>query len=129
MYLVDSDTLISMGRGNTSLQEKMNSVGLAECALSEISLAELYVGAYKTGKNKLEPILEFFEGIIKILPITPAIKTFAKLRVQLESVGARIDDMDLFIAATALEGGHTLVSHNKRHYSRIPGLKMEDWLE
>lgn len=129
MYLIDSDVLIAMGRGNTCLQEKMNSVGLTECALSEISLAELYVGAYKTGNQKLEPLLEFFEGTLKIIPITQALKTFAKLRVQLESTGARLETMDLFIAATALEGGHTLVSHNKRHYSRIPGLKMEDWLE
>ena len=113
----------------TCLQDKMNSVGLTECALSEISLAELYVGAYKVGNRKLEPLLEFFEGVLKIVPITQAIKTFAKLRVQLESAGSRLETMDLFMAATALEGDYTLVSHNKRHYSRIPGLKLEDWIE
>lgn len=129
MYLIDSDILIAMGRGNTCLQDKMNSVGLTECALSEISLAELYVGAYKVGNRKLEPLLEFFEGVLKIVPITQAIKTFAKLRVQLESAGSRLETMDLFMAATALEGDYTLVSHNKRHYSRIPGLKLEDWIE
>ena len=37
--------------------------------------------------------------------------------------------MDLFIAATALEHDYTLVTHNTRHFSRIPGLKLEDWIQ
>lgn len=129
MYLIDSDILIALNKGQVSIQERMNRVGISNCAISEISLAELYVGAYKSKSTKKESILAFLEQLVTIMPISPAIKRYAALRAQLETLGIRLEDMDLFIAATALIGNHTLVTHNTRHFSRIPGLKLEDWLE
>lgn len=126
MYLIDSDTLIALGRGRSVVQEKMNSVGMENCFLSEISLAELYVGVYKGFGN--EAFIAFLEQNFKVLPVSPAIKTFAQIRAQVEQKGNRIDKIDLFIAATALCNDYTLVTHNTRHFSRIPGLKLEDWL-
>lgn len=38
------------------------------------------------------------------------------------------DDADLLIAAVALSRGATLVTGNRRHYERIPGIVLEDWL-
>jgi predicted nucleic acid-binding protein len=128
MYLIDSDTLISLGRGNTSVQDRMNRAGLTKCAISEISLAELYVGVYKGDKKRLEPILSFLEETLPIVPISSAVKTYARTRARLESEGIGLKDMDLFIAATALANGYTLVTHNVRHFSRIPGLKIADWI-
>lgn len=127
MYLIDSDILIALGRGHSGIQEKINSIGLANCSLSEISLAELYVGIYK-GVGK-ESFIAFLEKTFKVLPIGPAIKTFAQIRAQVELKGCRIDKLDLFIAATALCNDYTLVTHNTRHFSRIPGLKIEDWVQ
>ena len=127
MYLIDSDTLIALGRGKTFIQDRINHCGINNCILSEISLAELYVGVYKTRSSKEELFLQFLENSFKIAPISPAIKTFARLRAQLESAGFILDKMDLFIAATALVNDYTLVTHNTRHFSRIPGLKLEDW--
>lgn len=129
MYLIDSDILIALNKGQVSIQERMNRVGISNCAISEISLAELYVGAYKSKSTKKESILAFLEQLVTIMPISPAIKRYAALRAQLETLGIRLEDMDLFIAATALIGNHTLVTHNTKHFSRIPGLKLEDWLE
>ena len=102
MYLIDSDTLIALGRGKTFIQDRINRCGINNCVLSEISLAELYVGVYKIRSSKEELFLQFLENL---------------------------DKMDLFIAATALVNDYTLVTHNTRHFSRIPGLKLEDWIE
>ena len=44
-------------------------------------------------------------------------------------MGAVLDKMDLFIAATALANDCTLVTHNTRYFARIPGLRLEDWVE
>lgn len=127
MYLIDSDILIELGRGNASVQEKMNRAGLENCCLSTVSLAELYVGVYK-GVGK-ESFVSFLEENFKVISTDPTVKTFAQIRVQLEEKGSRIDKMDLFIAATALYNDMVLVTHNNRHFSRIPGLKLEDWVQ
>lgn len=126
-YLIDSDILIELGRGRAAVQEAINRVGIENCSLSAVSLAELYVGVYK-GVGK-ESFVSFLEEKFKVLPIDPAVKKFAQIRVYLEEKGSRIDKMDLFIAATALYNDMILVTHNNRHFSRIPYLKIEDWVQ
>jgi tRNA(fMet)-specific endonuclease VapC len=128
MYLIDSDILIYLGRGNTLVQERISQAGLTNCVISEISLAELYVGAYKSKAGRLESILEYMEKTFPIAAVSPALKRYARLRAALELKGTRLEDMDMMIAATALEHGYTLVTHNVRHYARIPDLKLEDWM-
>lgn len=129
MYLLDSDILIYLGRGKTIVQDRISQVGLANCVISEISLAELYVGAYKSKSGRMESILEYMERTFSVAPVSPALKEYASIRAELESKGTRLEDLDLMIAATALEKGYTLVTHNIRHYARIPGLKLEDWMQ
>lgn len=51
----------------------------------------------------------------------------AEIRGQLERSGRVIGPHDLQIAAIAFQHGLTLVTHNTREFSRIPGLKLEDW--
>lgn len=128
MYLLDSDILIELARGNAKIQKRMYQAGLSNCVLSEISLAELYVGYYKN-KTRIEPLFNFLEESLSTIPISSAIKTYARLRANMKLNGNRLDNMDLFLAATALTNDYTLVTHNTRHFSRIPGLKLEDWTE
>ena len=47
----------------------------------------------------------------------------------LEKQGKKIGDMDMFIAATALEENLILVTGNTDHFERIPGLRIENWME
>ena len=127
MYILDTDLLIELSRGSSAVQGRMSEAGLSNCCISEISLAELYVGYFK--KKRLDPLISFVEKYLAVVPVSGAIKQYAQIRAHLEEQGNRLEDMDLFIAATALAGGYTLVTHNTRHFSRIPGLQMEDWLE
>lgn len=50
-----------------------------------------------------------------------------RIRLQLEAAGTPIGLADLLIAATARRHGCTLVTHNTREFSRVPGLQVEDW--
>jgi len=52
---------------------------------------------------------------------------YARLRAELEGCGAVIGGNDLWIAATALAHGATLVTNNTGEFSRVPGLTIEDW--
>jgi tRNA(fMet)-specific endonuclease VapC len=61
--------------------------------------------------------------------VTPlVIEEFGRLRALLRRRHQLIPDMDLAIAATALAHGLTLVTHNTRHFARVPGLVLEDWI-
>jgi len=54
-------------------------------------------------------------------------EAFGKLKSELEKNGKIIDDADLFIACCALKTNRVLVTNNERHFSRIKGLKLENW--
>lgn len=51
----------------------------------------------------------------------------SEIRAELERTGRVIGPHDLQIAAIALQHGLTLVTHNTREFSRVAGLKLEDW--
>lgn len=53
---------------------------------------------------------------------------YGPLRAQLEASGERLDEPDLRIASIALSRELTLVTGNVRHFARVPGLDVEDWL-
>ncbi|MHB1657388.1 MAG: PIN domain-containing protein, partial [Burkholderiales bacterium] len=67
---------------------------------------------------------------IPVLPLDiPADAEYAGIRAELESAGQPIGMNDLLIAAHAYVLGLTLVTANTREFSRIRGLKVENWLE
>ena len=130
MYLLDSDILIFLCKGKTAIQDRICREGLSNCRISDISLAEILVGPYKNGWERDFHNVRQVEKIIPQIPLSKEIiHRYAGLRAQLEGQGIRLEDLDLLIAATALVNDYTLVSHNTRHFSRIPGLKLEDWIQ
>ena len=129
LYLLDTCVVIPLLKGRNGIQEKLGSLGVEQCCLSELVLSELLVGAYKTNKESEFHDIQFLHELFKTIPVDYAVlDRYAQLRALLEQQGNRIDSMDLLIAATALVHGHTLVTHNMHHFSRIPGLKTEDWI-
>ena len=89
-------------------------------------MAEVYEGAFGTPDPEatLADFREFL-GLYAILPLTDSIiERFARLRAYLRLQGQRIPDMDLLIAATALDHDLTLVTRNFRHFERIPNLTL-----
>ncbi len=126
-YLLDTNAVIDMFKGNQRVQERIFQAEFHNCCISEITLAELYVGAFKGGRPKQLQEIGFVCKRFRILPITSALERYARLRVQLERKGEPIDDFDLLIAATALTEDLTLVTHNLKHFERIEKLRTEDW--
>ena len=128
MYLLDTDTVIAMLRGQYGIQQKVQAAGFNACGISEVTLAELYTGACKSGIQKDFGQAEFAATHFPVYPIGDILKTYARIRADLEQSGVRLDSMDLLIAATALGKDLTLVTGNLRHFSRIPGLTLENWI-
>lgn len=100
---------------------------MEECCISEITLAELYYGAAKSGRAKHYADVKFIQEHFEVLPIKPVLKLFGQNKYTLEAKGMRIDDFDLLIASTALFNNLTIVTHNTKHFNRIQNLQVEDW--
>lgn len=95
-------------------------------AISFITFAEVYEGIY-FGRNPdyFEAVFRQFLRGIAVLDISQDVaKICARLRGTLRQSGRLIPHPDLFIAATALHYNLTLVSRNRRHFERIPDLKL-----
>jgi tRNA(fMet)-specific endonuclease VapC len=89
-------------------------------------------GAYHSGniEKEIEKVKQFIEmDIVTVLPLPNDSECFARIKEGLNSTGNRIDDLDLLIATTAVSNGLVLVTNNRKHFDRINGLVVEDWLE
>jgi len=129
MYLLDSDILIHLLRGNATVTERLREHRDALKALSVVTYGELLYGAHKSQRPvehlaRVRRLAELFPPI----PVTRDImNSFAEVKVKLESKGEPIDDFDLIIGVTALSLNYAVVTNNERHFRRIPGLKIENW--
>ena len=126
-YLLDTNVLIAMFRGRQCIRKAILKAGFENCLVSEITLAEIIYGAHKGGYEKHSHEIQFIKDQFRILAISDAIERYAQLRAKLESNGLRLDSFDLLIAASALSESLTLVTHNTKHFDRIPSLKIKDW--
>jgi tRNA(fMet)-specific endonuclease VapC len=93
---------------------------------------ELYFGAYNSGKVKenLKKIQIFFEEPgPKLLPMDDAVmECFGKFKAELRRKGQPVGDIDLLIAGVAISRELKLVTNNTKHFNRIPGISLENWL-
>src|SRR5438105_15117494 len=104
MYLLDTNICIYYFRGRHGLRQKIRDVGIVNCKISEISLAELKFGVEKSGnaKEKNRRTVETFVNSIEVLSILSSLDIFAREKARLRRAGMIIDDFDLLIGATAI---------------------------
>lgn len=133
MYLLDTDILISIFKrvAPPTLVGKLASVSPDQQFTSSITVGELIYGAHRA-KGRTHFVLEQLEErLLRLLPVLAfdlaAARRYGQLRADLERQGMRLADGDLRIAAIALSRGLTVVTGNVRHFSRIPGLPVENW--
>jgi tRNA(fMet)-specific endonuclease VapC len=126
--VLDSDHLVALLRGRLDLSGRAEPQ--EELAMTAVSLGELVHGAYKSEKvaENLARIDVLLSGFT-VLPLEArAARIFGRLRAELESSGTRLDDLDLEVAGICLAWQAPLFTHNRRHFDRIPGLQVDDWL-
>lgn len=127
-YLLDTCVCISMFRNEGRVRDTILEVGIKNCYISEITIAELFFGLAKAEnkKRKLEDIREV-QRMFKVIPTYSSFKEYGEIRQLLEHTGQRIDQFDLLIGATALHHKMILVTSNLKHFERIQGLEIESW--
>jgi len=131
-YLLDTNILSYFLRdSHPGLYARMAEVlDRKEAVVSAISRAEARFGQSRmTLEDKRRRRIDLLLEQLPTLPWTQAAAdVYGPLKKQLQSMGRPIGEMDTQIAAHALAEDLTLVTHNIRHFERIPGLKLEDWM-
>jgi tRNA(fMet)-specific endonuclease VapC len=129
IYLLDTNTCIYAIKRRPEVVNRLQSGSPDDFGVSAITVAELRFGATKSSRPK--QTRESVDAFLKPFEILPfgdeAANEYAEIRLALERAGRPIGERDLLIAATAKARGITVVTHNLREFSRVPGLSVEDW--
>jgi len=133
MFLFDTDILSNVikPRPHPGLLAKLGALTHDVQFTSAVTVGEIYYGAHRVPHGP--SILEAFETrIVPNLTILPfdaeCGRIFGRIKARLLKLGLPKEDSDLFIAATALRHGMTLVTGNTKHFAGIPRLKVENWI-
>jgi tRNA(fMet)-specific endonuclease VapC len=129
-YLLDTNVLAELvRRPRGRVARRLAREGERSVCTSIVVAAELRFGAAKSGAEPLLRQVDLVLQALQILPLeAPVDEEYARLRHDLQSRGLPIGPNDLLIAAHALAAGLTVVTGNDREFSRVPGLRVENWL-
>lgn len=129
MRILDTDTCIELLRGNERVLDKRSAV-MDEVVTTWISASELYFGAARSSQPEGNRALvdEFLAATAPIDINLRAAQTFGEIKASLLRSGESLPDADLLIGAIAIARGAILVTGNARHFEKMPGLLLEDWI-
>ena len=132
MYLLDTNICIYAINGrHPELTRHLLTVHPDDIKVSAIPVGEMEYGASKShwGERTRE-IMHAFLASFSTLPFTERDAIlFGNLRAHLEKEGTPVGVLDVMIGAQGIANGLTVVTHNTRVFSRLPGIMIEDWVE
>lgn len=125
-YLLDSDVTADYLKGLPQPVQHVSTLVGSGIAISIITYGEIYDGIDGSYNPKAaEQVFRQFLRLTVVLPLNRTImRRFATVRRDLRSRGQKIPDMDVLIAATAMQYNLTLITRNARHFGRIQGLDL-----
>jgi tRNA(fMet)-specific endonuclease VapC len=130
VFALDANAVIHALKGKGQIRKRIEETHPRDLAVPAVVAYEIEFGTLRSQnserrRRELKHLLSF----LSILPFDrPAADHAARLRFDLEAAGATIGPLDTLIAGTVLAHGATLITHNTAEFSRIPGLRIEDWL-
>ena len=133
MFIFDTDIYTNVIKKvpSETLINRLKKVPRRDQFTTTITIGEVYYGIMKVSdKTKL---LKLFEDVLlpraTILSFDfSAAKKYGEIRSLLEKQGTPLAHADLQIASIALSMNMTLITGNLKHFQRVPGLAVENWL-
>jgi tRNA(fMet)-specific endonuclease VapC len=116
-------------RSQPAVVDRLTGVAPDDCAVSSITVYELYAGIEKCSDPSRErPKVERFLKTVHVVPFDlPAALESGRIRATLERAGQIIGPYDLLLAGHALTLQLVMVTNNVKEFTRVPGLLFEDW--
>lgn len=129
MTLLDSNILIHCLKGREPAASRFRDAIPSELAIPAIVAYELEYGTLKvTGTGRRRILSQMLDALEVVQLDRKAAREAARIRVELERRGVVVGPLDLLIAGTALSRGDVLATSTIREFSRIKGLRLEDWM-
>jgi tRNA(fMet)-specific endonuclease VapC len=129
-FLLDTDICsVHMRRPATLAHRFIQHTG--QIAISAVTLAELYAGAYKHSQHRrlLTLIADLLQDVTLLDFDSSCAEKFGQVWGTLLQQGISVPTTDLMIASAPLVHDLALVTHNTADYRNIPGLRLDDWLK
>ena len=129
-YLLDTNICIYIRQNRPpEVLKRFQRLRPGEAVLSVITFGELLYGAARsTRRAEALARLEELRRLLPVLPLDEAVAdSYGMIRADLESRGEQIGNNDLWIAAHALASNLVLVTNNEKEFSRVKGLKAQNW--
>ncbi len=134
-YLLDTNICIHYLKNEFDIPQKIFDAGAENCYISELTVMELLYGAARGDEKNRENNMrnaylienKIFEN--RIIPVRVAFERFAIEKAKLKAIGKLIGEVDTLIASTALVHEMILVTRNVKHFDRIEGLQLENWID
>lgn len=127
-FILDTDHGVAILRGQLDVGAHVRPT--TSLFVTAITVSELVYGAHKSDRpeHHLAQVDLLLDGVI-VLPFdTEAARRCGQLKDILRRAGTPLSEPDLQIASIALCRALPLVTHNQRHFARVPGLTLVDWL-
>lgn len=126
MYLLDTNVIIALLKGNPAVTRAVRPHRPSELATSSIVLHELYFSAYKGDSRRAFNDLTTLSLEVLSFSDEDAIRA-GEIRAYLQVRGTPIGPYDVLIAGQALARDLTLVTRNTSEFERVEGLRVENW--
>jgi len=127
-YLLDTNICIFYLNGRFDMKNKIDKVGLLNCYISEITVAELKFGAENSErKEENRLIMSEFISKMQIVPIFSSLDLYAIEKARLTKLGTIIDEFDLLIGVSSISNDMIMVTNNTKHFERIEQIELQDW--
>lgn len=132
MFCFDTDVISAALLRNPPMHliRRLARTPAKEQCTTSITLGEILYGVARRGRadivNRFGELLSAAQTVIPF--DRAAADVYGPLRAELERAGKRLEEPDLRIASIALSRDLTLVTGNVRHFSRVPDLRIENWL-
>jgi len=129
-WMVDTDTCIAIIKGHAGALKKLRGKSIGQVGISAITLSELNFGAAKSSRPEqaAAALVEFTLALEVEAFDAELAPVYGGVRASLAKRGTPIGPLDTLIGSHALALDITLVTHNTREFSRIEGLRLEDWI-
>ena len=125
-YLVDTDWIILHFRGNREVARRIEGLTPEGIGISVVSMGELYEGVYKASDpTRSEEALQLVLSEIDVVHIDDEVcRIYGQQRGRLRARNADTGNNDIWIGATAIRHGLTLLTNNRRHFEGMEGLSI-----